>query len=77
MINVLREVFAGVAIITLVVFAMQNLAMVDVNFLTWSTTMPRSLMLGVVFIVGAITGYSIRQRQFALGKRKKRISPEE
>lgn len=43
-----------------VVFAAQNVGLVDIHFLRWRFAMPRSLLIGTVLVVGVIMGWSAR-----------------
>ncbi|GAB7089140.1 lipopolysaccharide assembly protein LapA domain-containing protein [Marinifilum fragile] len=43
-------------LITVLIFAFQNLVEVDVNFISWSITTPFSLTIILTFVVGVITG---------------------
>tara|TARA_R110000868_G_scaffold101344_6_gene278998 strand:+ start:22 stop:231 length:210 start_codon:yes stop_codon:yes gene_type:complete len=58
----LNDAFSGAVTIIVVLFIMQNLADVEVHFLLWSMTMPRALMLAVVFMLGAAVGFLVRSR---------------
>jgi len=37
-------------------FVVQNLAVVEVNLLFWSIQMPRAFLLAVIFLVGLVVG---------------------
>ncbi|MFN3231304.1 MAG: LapA family protein [Alphaproteobacteria bacterium] len=41
----------------LVLFAIQNVAMVEVNFMFWAVRLPRSILLFLTFGAGAILGW--------------------
>ncbi len=41
----------------ILIFVMQNIAVVEIQFLFWSTQMPRSLMVLLVLLVGVICGW--------------------
>lgn len=52
------KLIVAIILITLVVtFALQNHATVRVEFLLWSWTAPRSLVLFTVFLAGALVGW--------------------
>ena len=40
-----------------VLFTIQNIATVEVSFLFWSMTMPRAVLLFVIFAAGAVFGW--------------------
>ena len=42
------------------VFALQNVVNVEVRFLFWSITLPRSLLIFTVLVVGVIVGWFLR-----------------
>ncbi|MGD8809828.1 MAG: LapA family protein [Gammaproteobacteria bacterium] len=49
-----------------IVFALQNVADVEVQFLLWSVTLPRAILLLVVLAVGIVIGailHSIHRRR--------------
>lgn len=39
------------------VFAIQNVADVEVQFLIWSFNLPRAILIGVVFALGVLIGW--------------------
>jgi uncharacterized integral membrane protein len=43
----------------LVIFVLQNTAMVEINFLFWDLSIPRALLLFVCFAIGLIIGLII------------------
>lgn len=52
---ILSLVFAGVV----VVFVVQNVAMVEIGFLFWSFTLPRSLLIFSVLAIGIVIGWML------------------
>jgi uncharacterized integral membrane protein len=51
----------GVALMIFVaVFALQNVATVELTFLLWSFSLPRAIMVLVVLAVGFIVGWLLR-----------------
>jgi uncharacterized integral membrane protein len=42
------------------IFALQNVVDVEVRFLFWSITLPRSLLIFTVLVVGVIVGWFLR-----------------
>ncbi len=48
----------GIALLGLaVLFTLQNVAVVEVSFLFWTITLPRAILLFVIFAAGAIFGW--------------------
>ena len=41
-------------------FIFQNVAMVEIQFLFWSTSMPRSLMILLILLTGIAIGWFLR-----------------
>jgi len=46
------------SIVFLTLFAMQNIEQVEVTFLFWGLSMPRSLLMLVLFCLGVLCGIS-------------------
>ena len=44
----------------LVLFIIQNVAVVEIQFLFWSTSISRSLLMFIVFGVGILTGWFLK-----------------
>jgi len=42
-------------------FVVQNLAVVEVNLLFWSIQMPRALLVAIIFLVGLAVGFLLDQ----------------
>ena len=54
----------GVVIIGLIVlFTLQNVATVEVSFLVWSITMPRAVLMFLVFAGGVLAGLMFARRE--------------
>lgn len=48
-----------------ILFVVQNIAVVEVNFFIWTVTVPRAILLLIIFVAGAAFGWfgsKIRQR---------------
>ena len=43
----------------IVVLFVQNIRVVEVNFLTWSLTLPLALLLVVIYVLGMVSGKSL------------------
>ena len=53
---ILTLVFIGLVI----VFVIQNVAVVEITFLLWSTEMSRALLYFIIFILGLISGWFLK-----------------
>ena len=51
-----------IVLVLLTMFIVQNFALVSVSFLIWEITLPRSIVLLVVFVIGMLTGMLLSQR---------------
>ncbi len=65
----LRFLFVLLAVGTVVVFVIQNIAVVEVQFLFWSISITRSLLLLIVFWVGILLGWLLKS--YAVMQKKK------
>lgn len=43
-----------------VVFCAQNTGLVDIQFLRWEFALPRTVLIGLVLLVGIVIGWSAR-----------------
>lgn len=43
----------------LALFIVQNMGLVTVSFLVWEFTLPRAVILGVTFSLGALAGFGV------------------
>jgi uncharacterized integral membrane protein len=62
----LRPIVSFVLIGIVLVFAVQNVADVEVQFLIWSFALPRAILIVVVFALGMLIGWilhSLRARK--------------
>ena len=48
-----------IVVAAFVVFAMQNQESVAPQFLAWSTTCSLSLLVGIVYLVGMVSGWTV------------------
>ena len=55
----IRSALAIVVLVFMVVFAIQNLGMVDVSFLVWSASMPKVLVILGTYVLGMLTGWGM------------------
>lgn len=64
----------GVALLAAVaLFAIQNAETVEVTWLFWSLEMPRSILIVLLLLAGAIVGWILKA---ALGRRSRRAEPD-
>jgi len=63
----LKSIFSLLLIIAALIFAIQNFAIVEIQFLFWSFSLPRALMilalLGIGFIIGLLFYSSVLHRR--------------
>ena len=64
-----KLIFNLVLVGLLVIFIVQNVAVVEIRFLFWKVSMSRSIMIFLVLAVGIIMGWMLRSR---LGSEKPR-----
>ncbi len=43
-----------------VIFSAQNVGLVDIQFLRWRFEIPRSVLIGLVLLIGVMIGWSAR-----------------
>ena len=64
-----KTYFYIACLVVLVIFVVQNFALVNVSFLLWEITLPRSFMLLLVFGLGLACGYGLAElREHRRGK---------
>lgn len=56
----LRNVLVIILLGVLVVFVVQNVATVEVNFLVWNVSLPRAILYLIIFALGAVVGWLTR-----------------
>ena len=52
----LKGALSVLALLAMIVFAFQNLAVMDVSFLGWSMSIPKFMMIIGTYVLGMITG---------------------
>ena len=67
-----KFIFGIIIGVIVIVFMVQNGETVTVNFLAWDVTIPRAIMILIVFVVGTVLGFVVR----SIGYRKKRKEKE-
>lgn len=58
----LKRFVAIVLAVLVALFAVQNMALVNIEFLLWSFQAPRALVLLVVFLLGMLAGALLSRR---------------
>lgn len=66
----LRPIVLIVLVGLVLVFAVQNVADVEVQFLIWAFSMPRAILIAVVFALGVLIGWILN----GLSRRKRQAS---
>ncbi|HAQ35903.1 MAG: DUF1049 domain-containing protein [Maricaulis sp.] len=54
-----RTIIAIITAVIVIIFAVQNLALVEINFLTWSFTTNMAFVLIGVFLLGTLFGRAL------------------
>lgn len=54
-----KSIITVVLLALVLVFAVQNMVIVQVQFLTWSLSMPRSLLVMVLLLIGFVLGWIV------------------
>lgn len=67
----LKLIFGGLLALVALIFVVQNVAMVQVRFLFWSLSLPRSLLMLILLAIGLIVGWLVHGYA---GYRKRRAS---
>ena len=52
-------VVVGVLLLAILIFAVQNLAAVDVSFLVWSINIPKVVVILGSYVLGMVTGWGL------------------
>jgi len=53
----LKRLLVALLLLTVALFALQNMAMTDIEFLVWHRTAPRALIYLGIFLAGLIAGW--------------------
>jgi uncharacterized integral membrane protein len=61
--------------VLVIVFMVQNVETVDIQFFTWTANLSRALMILIVFVIGIGIGWVIRSIGYR--KKKKKAKSEE
>lgn len=54
-----RTIIAVIAVVLIVIFAVQNFELVEIDFLTWSFTTNRAFVLIGTFLLGTLFGRAL------------------
>ncbi len=65
--KLIKIIIVSVLAVTMVIVVIQNITMVKINFLFWTFSMSRFLVIFLLFTIGVITGWLLRS-QFLLRK---------
>ncbi len=65
----IKLIFLILSVLIISLFAMQNIEQVEVTFLFWGISMPRSILMLTLFCLGVLCGISISA---IAGHKKKR-----
>lgn len=68
----IRKYITYVLIFLVIVFAFQNIQLVNVKFLFWEISIPRSLMLFSTLAIGLVTGWILPRRRYKKTARGKK-----
>ncbi|WP_425397448.1 hypothetical protein [Aeoliella sp.] len=52
----IKGAFAILALVAMITFAVQNLEVIDVKFLSWKMAVPKFLVIVMTYVLGMITG---------------------
>lgn len=52
-----RQIVGVITVALVVLFIIQNMAIVEIQFLFWSMTLPRSIILLSIFTIGVLIGW--------------------
>lgn len=64
----IRLIIALALLALVLIFALQNVAPVEVQFLLWGFALPRSLLIFLVLLVGVMAGWFLRAAMRRAGK---------
>jgi uncharacterized integral membrane protein len=56
----IRNIIFVILVALVLTFVVQNMKVVEVNFLAWTVSMPRALMIFGTLIIGIIGGWLVR-----------------
>ncbi len=59
MIRYIKITIGVVLAIAMIVFAVQNIALVEVSFLTWQMTIPKVVLILGTYVLGMVSGWGL------------------
>lgn len=63
-----KLICVGLAVAVVLALAVQNQAPTETRFLVWSAEMPRFALLGIVYLIGVVSGWAVRGRRRRRGR---------
>ena len=69
-----KFIFGIIIGVIVIVFMIQNVETITVNFFAWNVTIPRAIMVLVVFVVGTILGFIVRSFGYRKRRREKKAA---
>lgn len=63
-----KLICVGLAVAAVLALAVQNQAPTETRFLVWSAEMPRFALLGIVYLLGVVSGWAVRGRRGRHGR---------
>lgn len=57
--NYVKGVIAAIIVLIILTLALQNLAAVEVSFLFWSISLPKIVLILMVYVFGMISGWGL------------------
>lgn len=63
-----KLICVGLAVAAVLALAVQNQAPTETRFLVWSAEMPRFALLGIVYLIGVVSGWAGRGRRRRRGR---------
>jgi uncharacterized integral membrane protein len=55
----ITSVLAGIALLAIVIFSIQNLEAIDVSFLVWSMSISKVIVIIGAYLLGMISGWGL------------------
>lgn len=61
--QIVKLIGVGLAVAAVLALAVQNQAATETRFFVWSAEMPRFALLGIVYLIGVVSGWAVRGRR--------------
>ena len=55
-----RLIFSMLLMVLVIIFMLQNAAIVEIKFLIWEGSLPRSFLIFITFLTGMVVGWLVR-----------------